>query len=100
MCKVKIYHNWCKCEGLKCIDRHEVHCDGRNKPGHTVKEITYEVRNIPQECDKCIKLREEEEQKKKYHSIRDRLLRGSGDDEDGEEQINPIAQQAATLRVR
>lgn len=43
---------------------------------------------------------EEDEPKKKYHSIRDRLLKGPGDDDDGEEQINPIAQQAATLRVR
>lgn len=42
----------------------------------------------------------DEEQKKKYHSIRDRLLKGPEDDEDVEEQINPIAQQAATLRVR
>lgn len=40
----------------------------------------------------------EDEPKKKFHSIRDRLLRGPDDDE--EEQINPIAQQAATLRVR
>lgn len=41
----------------------------------------------------------EEEPKKKFHSIRDRLLNGTGDDEE-EEQINPIAQQAATLKVR
>ncbi len=42
----------------------------------------------------------EEERKKKYHSIRDRLLRDSGEGEGGEEPINPIAQQAATFRVR
>ena len=63
MFKVKIYHNWCKCEGLKSIDRHEVDCDERNKPGHTVKEITYDVRNVPEECDKFIKLLEDEGEK-------------------------------------
>jgi len=42
----------------------------------------------------------DDEPKKKFHSIRDRLLRGPDDVDDAEEQINPIAQQAATLRVR
>ncbi|MEX2580169.1 MAG: hypothetical protein WD342_14010 [Verrucomicrobiales bacterium] len=42
--------------------------------------------------------------RKKFHSIRDRLLRGPDSDEDEDEEeegeINPIAKQAATLRTR
>ena len=65
MCKVKIYHNYCKCGELELIDRNEANCDEMNKPGHMVKKITYDVRNVAEECDKCIKFREEEEQKKR-----------------------------------
>ena len=37
--------------------------EDRNKPGYTDKKITYDVRNVPEGCDKYIKLREEEEEK-------------------------------------
>lgn len=45
---------------------------------------------------------EETEGKKQFHSIRERLIRGesSGDDKMGELHMNPIAQQAATVRAR
>src|SRR5690606_27979221 len=39
------------------------------------------------------------EGKKRYHSIRDRLLRPDADEEDDHFVVNPIARQAASLRA-
>lgn len=65
MCKVKTHHNWYKCGELESIDRNELDFDERNKPGHMVKQIMYDVGNVTEECDKCKKLRREEGEKKK-----------------------------------
>ena len=65
MCKVEIYHNWCKCGELESIDRNEYDCDEWSQPDHMVKEVTYEVRNVPEECEECSNLREEEEEEKR-----------------------------------
>lgn len=70
MCKVTIYHNWCKCGKLESIDSNEYGCNERNQPSHMVKEVTYEVRNVPEECEECIKLREEEEEKREKEEKR------------------------------
>ena len=42
---------------------------------------------------------ESEEGKKRYHSIRDRLLRPESDDEEDPFVVNPIARQASTVRA-
>jgi hypothetical protein len=67
MCRVDIYHNWCKCGGLESLDRLEYDCEDRDRPDHLVKETTFDIRNIPDECQKCedLRLQEEEERRKK-----------------------------------
>ncbi|KAJ4128875.1 hypothetical protein NW768_007397 [Fusarium equiseti] len=57
MCKIEVFHKWCKCGGFEKVDWVEENCDKKGTDGHMSEGTNITVKNIDGECAKCESIR-------------------------------------------